>query len=102
MTARACASAVSLFTLLAVVGCSSNGVSPAAPGSHPAPPDAFVGTWRSTTAPYEFVGVDIQSLSVEQGLLAARVTYSGVAMEGTGRIDADSLVIALHFIGTSA
>jgi hypothetical protein len=56
------------------------------------PPEAFAGVWRSTTPSLEFVRLSVYSKSSEQGVLAARLTFSGVAWEGAGRIDGDSLV----------
>ena len=54
-------------------------------------PDAFAGTWRSVTPSFEFVGLTVSPLSSQQGVLGARLTFSGVYWEGTGRISGDSL-----------
>ncbi|MFL5520733.1 MAG: hypothetical protein ACJ8B6_07340, partial [Gemmatimonadales bacterium] len=43
----------------------------------------------------------IASTSSQQGVLAARLTLSGVAMEGSGRIAGDSLVLAMVAAGTA-
>ncbi len=65
------------------------------------PPDAFAGTWRSVTPSLEFVELSVNSLSSQMGVLGLRLTYSGVAFEGTGRIDSDSLVADMTVAGTS-
>lgn len=76
--------------LCAIMGCSSD---PSAPPT--ASPDAFAGTWRSVTPTLEFVRLSVSSKSSEMGVLAARLSLSGVAWEGSGRIDADSLVVSV-------
>ena len=68
---------------------------------HVAQPDEFTGTWRSITASTEFVRLTVQSLSSEQGALGARLTFSGVYWEGTGRISGDSLVAQMALTGSS-
>ena len=64
-------------------------------------PEAFAGTWRSVTPSFEFIGLSVQSKSSEMGVLAARLTLSGVAWEGGGRIDGDSLVLDMTVAGTT-
>ena len=64
-------------------------------------PEAFAGTWRSVTPSFEFIGLSVQSKSSEMGVLAARLTLSGVAWEGAGRIDGDSLVLDMTVAGTT-
>jgi hypothetical protein len=61
----------------------------------PLPPEAFAGTWRSVTPSLEFIRLTVESKSSEAGGFGARLTYSGIAWEGSGRIDADSLVVSL-------
>lgn len=67
---------------------------------HVAPsPDVFAGNWQSTTPSLEFVRLSITSLSSELGAFGARLTFSGVAWEGRGRIEGDSLVLPVAIIG---
>jgi hypothetical protein len=82
--------------LCATIGCS---VSPVNPVLHPVSAEAFVGTWRSVTPSYEFIGLSVVSKSSEIGVLGARLTLSGVAWEGGGRIDGDSLVASMTVSG---
>ena len=84
--------------LWGAVGCSGSLV------EHPATaaissPEAFVGTWRSVTPSLEFIGLSVYSKSSELGVLAVRLTYSGVAFEGSGRIEADSLIASMTMAG---
>ena len=86
-----------MLALLATVQACENNV-----GSevvHVAQPDEFTGTWRSITASTEFVRLTVDALSVEQGALGARLTFSGVYWEGTGRIKGDSLVAQMGMTG---
>ena len=55
-------------------------------------PDAFTGAWRSVTPSLEFVGLSVNAMSSEMGVLGARLTFSGVYWDGSGRIAGDSLV----------
>jgi hypothetical protein len=64
-------------------------------------PDAFAGSWQSTTPSLEFVRLSIAALSSEQGAFGARLTFSGVAWEGRGRIEGDSLVVPVALIGAA-
>ena len=64
-------------------------------------PDVFAGSWQSTTPSLEFVRLSITSLSSEQGAFGARLTFSGVAWEGRGRIEGDSLVVPVALIGST-
>jgi hypothetical protein len=63
-------------------------------------PDAFAGAWRSVTSALEFVRLTVASTSSERGVLAARLTFSGVAWEGGGRIAGDSLVLDMSMPGS--
>jgi hypothetical protein len=63
--------------------------------------DAFVGTWRSVTPSLEFIRLSVVSKSSEIGVLGARLTFSGVAWEGSGRIDGDSLVANMSIAGST-
>ena len=54
-------------------------------------PDVFAGSWRSVTPSLEFIRLTLVSKSSQQGVMGARLTFSGVAWEGGGRIDGDSL-----------
>jgi hypothetical protein len=62
--------------------------------------DTFAGAWRSVTRQAEFVRLTVHSLSREQGILGARLTFSGVYWEGTGRIEGDALVANMKYTGT--
>ena len=64
-------------------------------------PSVYVGEWRSVTPSLEFVRLTVHSKSAEQGVLASRLTYSGVYWEGDGRIDGDSLVSNMNVPGIS-
>jgi hypothetical protein len=70
------------------------------PGKDPFP-SVFVGEWRSVTPTLEFIRLTVHSKSSEQGVLAARLTYSGLYWEGDGRVDSDSLVTNMHVPGAS-
>ncbi len=72
-----------------LLGCSAN---PSQVASTPASPDAFAGVWRSVTPSLEFIQLSVYSKSSQMGVLGTRLTFSGVAWEGGGRIDGDSLV----------
>ncbi|MFN8582664.1 MAG: hypothetical protein U0163_17020 [Gemmatimonadaceae bacterium] len=48
------------------------------------------------TPSLEFLGLSVSSKSSEMGVLGARLTFSGVAWEGGGRIDGDSLVASME------
>jgi hypothetical protein len=62
-------------------------------------PEAFAGEWRSVTPSLEFVGFSVAAKSSEMGGLAARLAFSGVSWEGSGRIAGDSLVIGMTVVG---
>lgn len=64
-------------------------------------PSVYVGEWRSVTPSLEFVRLTVRSKTTEQGVLASRLTYSGVYWEGDGRIDGDSLVSNMNVPGIS-
>ena len=64
-------------------------------------PEAFAGNWRSVTPSLEFIGLTVASTSSEMGVLGVRLTYSGVAFDGRGRIEGDSLVADMLVAGTS-
>ena len=88
---------VSILTLVgATIGCTEG---PAETASKTSPPEAFAGAWRSVTPSLEFIGLSVTSKSSEMGVLAARLTFSGVAWDGDGRIEGDSLVANMTIIG---
>ena len=88
-----------LVTLsVAALGCATGSTETR---SDPPTPDTFAGAWQSVTPPMEFVRLTITSLSSEQGALGARLTFSGVALEGRGSIDGDSLRIPMYSAGTT-
>ncbi|MES2178989.1 MAG: hypothetical protein V4550_14105 [Gemmatimonadota bacterium] len=64
--------------------------------------ETFAGTWRSVTPSLEFIQLSVSPKSSEMGVLAARLTFSGVAWEGAGRIDGDSLVAGMSISGVVA
>jgi hypothetical protein len=88
-----------IAALCATIGCSGG---PAKVVVQDSSPDAFAGAWRSVTPSLEFIRLSVNSTSSEMGVLAARLTLSGVAWEGRGRIDGDSLVlVAMTTAGTA-
>lgn len=84
--------------LCAAIGCSDG---PAETVLEVSSPDSFAGVWRSVTPSLEFIRLSVNSKSSEMGVLAARLTFSGVAWEGQGRIEGDSLVAGMTIIGTA-
>jgi hypothetical protein len=86
---------IALTGALACASGSTEAVS-VAPG-----PDAFAGSWQSTTPSLEFVRLSVTSLSSEQAAFGVRLSFSGVAWEGRGRIDGDSLVVPVALIGAT-
>jgi hypothetical protein len=82
--------------LCMMLGC-SNG--PSETRVETASPDAFAGTWRSVTPSLEFIRLTVVSKSSEQDVLGARLTFSGVAWDGNGRIEGDSLVAQMTMSG---
>jgi len=86
---------------LVLVGCHADPVGMSGSASKPASVESFAGTWRSTTPSLEFIGLSVVSKSSEQGALGVRLTLSGLAWEGSGRIDGDSLVAPMFVSGTA-
>jgi len=72
-----------------------------APDSQAALPDAIGGVWRSVTPSFEFMRLTITSKSSETCAIVARLTFSGVAWEGPGRIVGDSLVVQMSTAGSA-
>lgn len=97
MRARLFCAGITLF----VVGCGTDPVGTNGSAAKPASVESFTGTWRSTTPSLEFIGLSVVSKSSEQGALGVRLTLSGLAWDGTGRIDADSLVAPMFVSGTT-
>jgi hypothetical protein len=93
------------LALGAALGCANQTSDPTAArdaslGKTPdAPVATFAGAWRSVTPSLEFVRLSVVSLSREQGAIAARLTLSGVALDGSARIDGDSLVAGMSYGG---
>jgi hypothetical protein len=87
-----------MIAVLASLACSSRATE-AVPAPQSA--DAFAGTWRAVTPSYEFIRLTVASKSSEIGALGARLTLSGVAWEGSGRITGDSLVMSMTTAGSS-
>ena len=99
---------MSVAVLLCVAtGCTSMS-EPNADASQPASvsvvPTAstFAGTWRSVTPTLEFIRLTVTSKSSEKDALAARLTLSGVAWDGSGRIEGDQLVANMVMNGVSS
>jgi hypothetical protein len=91
---------VSVMTLLcATLGCAVGPAGPAETAFKASSPAAFAGEWRSVTPSLEFIGLSVTSKSSEMGVLGARLTFSGVAWEGGGRIEGDSLVSGMTIVG---
>ena len=61
----------------------------------------LAGEWRSVTPPVEFIRLSVVSKSSEMGALGLRLTLSGLAWEGSGRINGDSLVANMAVAGTT-
>ena len=99
---------ISVVVALSAAGGCSRTSEPVSAGSPPetvsqAPsPSTFAGVWRSVTPGLEFIRLSVHSKSSEEGVLAARLTFSGVAWEGGGRIAGDSLVTIMAIVGTTA
>lgn len=89
-----------MMTLLcATVGCAVGPAGPTEAAFKASSPAAFAGAWRSVTPSLEFIGLSVVSKSSEMGVLGARLTFSGVAWEGGGRIEGDSLVSGMTMVG---
>ena len=84
--------------MLLTLGCASGPTESASPS---ATPETFVGSWRSVTPSLEFIGLSVQSKSSQMGVLGVRLTYSGVAFDGSGRVEGNSLVADLTAGGTT-
>jgi hypothetical protein len=82
---------------VAMLGCGGSAAEPGKVAASPkvATVDAFAGAWSSVTPSYEFIRLSVVSKSVEQGALGARLTLSGLAFDGTAKIDADSLIATM-------
>jgi len=95
-----------LVALCAVAGCSAgtdpvDDASPTETVVKVPLPETFAGAWRSVTPSLEFIRLSVHSKSSEQGVLAARLTFSGVAWEGSGRIEGDSFVANMTIAGAA-
>jgi hypothetical protein len=90
-----------------VAGCSNGTMAPPADASPPevvaTVPSAstFAGVWRCVTPSLEFIRLTVNSTSSQMGVLAARLTFSGVAWEGSGRIEGDAFVSSMAVVGVS-
>jgi len=91
-----------VITLGSTTGCAASAADPTSsrPSSIASSPAAFAGVWRSVTPTLEFLRLSVSSTSSEFGVMAARLTFSGVAWDGRGRISGDSLVIPMTAAGT--
>ena len=90
----------SAAVMCAMIGCSRGPTEAVSPPGGDLAPDAFIGAWRSVTPSLDFIGLSVVSKSSEMGVLGTRLTLSGVAWEGGGRIDGDSLVVNMSAAGT--
>ena len=92
-----------VVALASTTGCGASAADPASsrPSSITSSPAAFAGVWRSVTPSLEFLRLTVSSTSSEFGVMAARLTFSGVAWEGRGRISGDSLVMPMTVAGTA-
>lgn len=88
--------------LVATLGCAGSPSETALERPAPAATlTSFTGNWRSVTPSMEFVRLSVHSLSREMGALGARLTFSGVAWDGSGTIDGDSLVASMTMLGSA-
>ena len=67
----------------------------------PHSPATFTGTWRSVTAPHEHLRLTVTEIPGIPDGLYVRLTFSGVAWEGPGRIEADSLIMDISTAAVS-
>ena len=88
-----------LSAILAITACSADHVTQST--SLSPSPDEFTGVWRSITPSLEFIRLTVNSKSSQHGVFAGRLAYSGVAWDGEGSIDGDSLVMSLSVPGVS-
>lgn len=84
-----------LLGLSAIAACSGGSSEPVDAVRH----EVFAGTWRSVTPNMEFLRLIVESKSSERDVLAARLTFSGVYWEGSGKVDGDSLVLNMTVLG---
>ena len=91
---------LSVMTVLcALIGCAVGPAGPAETAVKVPSPSAFAGAWRSVTPSLEFMGLSVTSKSSEMGAFGVRLTFSGVAWEGSGTIAGDSLVAVMTIVG---
>jgi hypothetical protein len=88
---------ISTLAVATVLGCSAG---PAESTLKMSPPSSFAGAWRSVTPSLEFLRLTVSPQS-GQGGLSTRLTFSGVAWEGSGHIDGDSMVVNAMLIGST-
>lgn len=86
-----------LIAAIVVAACSGNSTDPASEGpprtSSAVPTvSTFAGEWKATSPHPDFFRLTVVPKSSEQGGLAARLTFSGVYWEGSGRIEGDAFV----------
>jgi len=85
--------------LCALIGCAVGPAGPAETAVKVPSPSAFAGAWRSVTPSLEIMELSITSKSSEMGAFGVRLTFSGVAWEGSGTIAGDSLVAVMTIVG---
>ena len=85
--------AIAVALVLATSACSE----PVAP----LPAETFTGTWRAITPSYEHLRLTVTPSTAVDDVLNMRLTFSGVAWEGFGHIEADSLVMDMSTAAVS-
>lgn len=83
---------------IVMTGCAS---SPAEVKRVAPKPELLVGVWRSVTPSYEFVRLAVYVTSSRSDEVGAHLTLSGTAWDGTGKVDADSVVTTMSLSGQS-
>ncbi len=97
-----------VVALCLVAGCAGSVAEPPADAASTetvrevTPHEAYAGVWRSVTPSLEFVRLSLHSKSSQMGVLGARLTFSGVAWEGGGRVEGDSLRASMSMGGATA
>jgi hypothetical protein len=91
-----------MLLLCATTGCAVGPAGPEATAVERSSPAAFTGEWRSVTPSLEFIRLSLASKSSEMGVVAARLTFSGVYWEGAGRSEGDSLVAGMTIVGAAS
>ena len=91
-----------MMLMWATTGCAVGSAGPEETAVKKSAPEAFTGEWRSVTPSLEFIRLSLASKSSEMGVVAARLTFSGVYWDGAGRIEGDSLVAGMSIVGAAS